>query len=75
MPRFDNKFVYVGRVEQCRCVVAVVTDNHDKFTGESVAAFIADGLIVERLSWDDYKKMADEDTFFNCTHGQLALPL
>lgn len=67
--------VYVGRKE-CGCVVGLVTDRRDKDTGQGVSDFIADGLIVDRVDWSTYKdKISLEETFMNCPHGQLALPI
>ena len=69
-----EKFVYIGR-EHCGCAVGVVTDLGDKFTADSVAGFIEDGLIVNRASWSAYRQIAKEETFKACPHrhGQLTL--
>ena len=67
--------VYVARTE-CGCVVGLVTDMRNKSTGEHVAEFIADGLAVNRVDWLTYQnKICKEQTFMNCPHGQLALPI
>jgi len=69
-----DKFVYVGRTP-CGCAVGVATDLGDEFTAEAVAEFIEDGLIINRVSWAEYERIAEEETFMNCPHGQLTLPL
>ena len=67
--------VYVAR-QSCGCVVGLVSDLRDKFTGQSVSEFIADGCTVDRVTWDDYKnKVSVEPGFMDCQHGQLALPM
>lgn len=68
--------VYIGR-KSCGCCVAVVTDLQDKMTGKEVSEFIASGLTVERISFDDYRaRIVDEPGFMGCIHeegGQLVL--
>jgi hypothetical protein len=70
----DNKFAYIGR-KPCGCVVAVATDNSDQETAKAVHEFIVDSLTINRVSWPEYRKIAAEDTFMNCPHGQLSLAL
>ena len=70
-----TSFVYIARKPLCGCIVGVATDNRDRRTGDAVGEFIADGLIVERTDWQTYVKLAHEDTFMNCPHGQMPLPL
>jgi len=76
-PAMEGKFAYVGR-KPCGCAVGVVTDLRDKRTANAVAGLIADGLIVNRVSWIAYYQIAAEETFMACPHGpqgQLALSL
>lgn len=62
--------VYVGR-KACGCCVAVVTDLQDKMTGKEVAEFIASGLTVERISFDDYRaRIVEEPGFMGCIHEE-----
>lgn len=69
-----KSWVYVAR-KDCGCIVGVATDNRDHTTGDHVRDFIADGLIVERIDWETYVKLAQADTFMNCPHGQISLSL
>ena len=65
-----SKFVYVGR-STCGCAVALVRDSGDKFTARSVAAFIEDGLVVNRESWENYmNEIRHEPTFMACPHSE-----
>lgn len=73
-PAMKGKFAYVGR-KPCGCAVGVVTDLGDEYTANAVADFIASGLTVNRVSWSTYQQIAAEETFMNCPHGQLVLPL
>jgi len=67
----DGKFVYVGREPGCGCAVGIVIDNHNEATGQCVAEFIADGLIISRVSWQEYvEKVSEEKTFMACPHSQ-----
>jgi len=70
-----TSFVYIARKPLCGCIVGVATDNRDRHTGDIVGEFIADGLIVERIDWQTYAELAQGDTFMNCPHGQIPLPL
>jgi len=66
------EYVYIGRLP-CNCCVGVVNDDPDdkEFTAESVADFLKDGLRVERLSFEEYRrKVTKEKGFMNCYHGQ-----
>jgi len=67
----DGKFVYVGREPKCGCAVGIITDNGDEDTGQCVTEFIADGLIISRVSWQEYvEKVSEEKTFMACPHAQ-----
>ena len=70
--------VYVGRAP-CGCVRAITSDHGDKETGQSVAEFIAEGLTIERVAFEDYRELiSQEATFLACPHDnadQLSLPL
>lgn len=48
--------VYIGRIK-CGCVVAVVIDTMDKETGNDVAEFIASGYAIERMTFEDWKRV------------------
>ena len=66
-------FVYVARKPDCRCVIGLVSDFMDKETGKAVGELIGEGLIVDRVSFDQYKKdICNESTFMNCPHGQIS---
>lgn len=68
--------LYIGRVQPCGCVVALVNDTGDKFTAKAVSEFIADGLAVERISFERYREeIVHEPGFMGCPHGQLKLEL
>ena len=69
-----EKFAYIGR-KPCGCAVGIITDNGDQSTARQVSQFIRDGLTITRVSWPEYRKIALEDTFMNCPHGQLKLAL
>lgn len=61
-------FIYIGRAS-CGCCLALVNDYGDKSTGKAVAEFIAGGLTVERISWQEYQeKVSLEEGFMNCIH-------
>ena len=67
--------VYVAR-KACGCCIGLATDLGDKWTAEAVAEFISSGLTVDRIAWADYKeKVSVEETFMDCPHGQMALPI
>ena len=70
----NDKSAYIGR-KPCGCVMGVVTDLGNRFTAETVASFIKDGLVVNHISWDKYREVAREPTFMECSHGQLPLAL
>jgi len=57
-----------------RLLCALINDDKDRDTGQTVAGFISEGLAVERVTWDDYTtRVCKEPTFLRCPHGQLAL--
>lgn len=57
--------VYVGR-KPCGCVVAVVVDAQDKQTGKDVGKFIANGLVVERMTEEAFGAVT-----VGCSHGKV----
>jgi hypothetical protein len=62
--------VYIGR-KSCGCCVAVTVDLQDKYTGKSVGEFISGGLMVERITFDDYRNfVCKESSFMECPHGK-----
>lgn len=69
----EDRFVYVGR-KPCGCVVGIATDNRNRMTAEMVREFIQDGLTVTREPWSEYERIAEEETFMACPHGQMRLP-
>lgn len=66
---------YVGR-KDCGCIRAVRLDTRDKNTGKTVAKMIADGLIVERMSCEDFDKQHGVGALWaECTHEERQLSL
>ena len=50
------------------------TDYRDRTTGQAVADWIANGLIVNHVTWEEYRdQICKEPTFMECPHGQLSL--
>ena len=67
--------VYVGR-SKCGCCVALCTDLGDKFTGQSVAEFIVEGLTVDWVEWQTYlDEIRNEENFMKCPHKDSQLSL
>ncbi len=65
----NSGYNYIGRMPDCRCCVAVCVDNGDKRTAKNISDFITSGLIVERVSDQDYQeKVCKEPGFFKCPH-------
>lgn len=64
---------YVARLP-CGCTMGVSTDYRDRATGQAVAEWIANGLIVNHVTWEEYRdQICKEPTFMECPHGQLSL--
>ena len=64
-----SKGVYIGRMPNCGCVMALTTDNRGKETAEAVADFIKDGLIVTHITFDEYRNtIVNEPGFMDCQH-------
>jgi hypothetical protein len=57
-------YSYIGRAA-CGCVVAVTVDDPTdrKHTGQRVAEFIVDGLVIERMSAAEFRALPH----FGCT--------
>ena len=66
------RYVYIARTE-CGCCVGLC--DPDPALADHVAEFIRDGLTVDRVDWPTYKEISQGDTFMNCPHGQLRLPM
>ena len=66
-----SKHVYVGTTA-CGCRVAVVADLPEsrKFTAESIAEYVRDGLTVTRERLDDFRMKS----LHRCTHGERPVP-
>lgn len=56
IPLAEATHVYIGRLP-CKCMVAVVVDEQSKSTAKDVAAFIRSGYTVERVTFEDYRKI------------------
>lgn len=60
--------VYIGRAS-CGCCLALVNDDGNKFTGESVSGFIEEGLTVSHIKWQHYVDVVSrEPGFMQCIH-------
>jgi len=64
------RYFYIGRLRDCGCAVVSSADipGMEKETGKEVAAMIAKGLIVERVTGE---VMAELFRGEGCTHAQL----
>jgi hypothetical protein len=57
---------YVGR-DKGGCVVMLISDQGDEWTGQVVGEAIADGLTIERVDWETYVNViSKEPTFMKC---------
>jgi hypothetical protein len=62
--------IYVAR-KVCGCCVGICNDYGDKATGKMVAEFIAEGLTVTNVTWQEYvERVSNEPTFMKCSHGE-----
>jgi len=60
---------WIGR-KTCGCVMSIAGDDMNrKELAKFVSQMIKDGLIPERITWEDCKgRVISEPTFFNCPH-------
>lgn len=57
---------YIGR-DKGGCVVTLISDMGNKWTGREVGEAIANGLTIERVDWDTYVNViSNESTFMKC---------
>lgn len=58
---------YAGR-KPCGCCIATAYDGRDKSTGKLVADWIANGLVVNHVTWGEFQAIAKEETYCACPH-------
>ena len=65
---------WIGRKE-CGCCMAVATDIADADMFQFLADETKRGLTFERVTWEEYMEVSEEETFMSCKHGQLRLAI
>lgn len=65
-------YCYVGRQPGCRCLGVVVVDSqeHAKDTAKTVADMVKSGLIIERMTVEDFRNCKDH---FGCMHKDMKM--
>jgi hypothetical protein len=53
----------------CGCKIATCYDYRDKETGKTVAEWIAEGLIINHITWAEFQAIVQDAKTYTCPHA------